>query len=129
MSEDKKTSMVLRIDQAHKQHKPHYLGKSDQILVRMMCRKIAQQDIGAREAGMQIASFEGVATDLLNLVNSTLPPEKKIIRDPVHAAVMMGNDRLHNFLAQYVEPNPELAGLDTFANSNRDEARDQSLSN
>ena len=109
MTEQKKTSMVIRIDQAHKEHKPHFPAKSDQILIRMMCRKLAQQDIGAREAGIQISTFEGVTADLLDLVNRTLPQDRKRIADPIHAAVMMGNDRLHHFLSQYVEPSAEFA--------------------
>lgn len=129
MSEQNRVPLVRRIDAAHQAHQPHYLKKSDQILVRMMCRKMVQQEIGAREVGQQISTFETVADDLLSLINGTLQREKKLIRDPVHAAVMMGNDRLRNFLTQYVEPTDEFPAFELSPPSDVEDTVDRMVNN
>lgn len=71
----------------------------------MICRMLENDEISAREAGIKINRFEGVPDNLLELVNDALPRNKKAIRDPVHAAVMVGSDRLHSFLRKYVPQN------------------------
>lgn len=103
-----------RFDVAHQELSPPYVLKSsEQKIAEMICRMLENDEISAREAGLHISEFDVVPEDLLELVNESIPRQKKAISDPVHAAVMVGSGRLRSFLYKYMSPvEDKLAEID-----------------
>lgn len=95
---------MQRFDQPHDRlEAPYIMSAGEKNIAEMICRRIENEEVGAREVGLQLSSFQPIQRHVLNLVNQSLPAHKRRVDDPVHAAVMLGSDRLHKLFSKYLD--------------------------
>lgn len=98
---------MQRFDQPHDRlEAPYMMSAAEQNLAQMICRRIENEEVGAREVGLQLHRFQPIQKHVLGLANQSLPAYRQRIDDPVHAAVMLGRGRLHRLFTRYLDQQP-----------------------
>ena len=94
---------MQRFDQPHgRLDAPYVMSTAEKNLAEMICRRIENEEVGAREIGQQLVSFQPIQQHVLSLANQSLPVHRRRIDDPIHAAVMLGRGRLHKLFTGYL---------------------------